>query len=238
MRRSGMRSNIQKITALALSLAAILLLASCKTEEPQPLPSPTPFVPNIDAFTVGTIDDTGYASTFFGFGFRLPEGWLYYPRSDTDNLNGIKAKETDSDEYRMELIDQLKKGYSLYEYFAGNDQNGESITIYVKDYTNQPDLPPMEVSVLNDCLEWLQDANGDQQDDIKDLRLDVVELLGVEHPIFRYDDIVGGYGCRGALLAIKQGPTFALIKLSGVDDDSINTLLNGYYFVSHDAQVH
>lgn len=238
MRRTGAKSNIQKITALALSLAAILLLASCKTTEPQPQPSPTPFVPNIDAFTVGTIDDNGYASTFFEFGFRLPEGWLYYPRSDIDNLNGIKAKETDSDEYRKELIDQLKKGNSLYEYFAGNDQNGESITIYAKDYTNQPDMLPIEVGVLNECLDWLQDANEDQQDDIKGLRLDVVELLGVEHPIYRYDDIAGGYGCRGALLAIKQGTTFALIKLSGVDDDSMNTLLKGYYFMSHDALVH
>ena len=158
-------------------------------------------------------------------------------KSDLDGLNEIKTKESDSDAYDQELVDQLENGNSLYEYFAGNDENGESITIYTKNYTNQPDLPPMEVSVLNDCLDWLNDANQDQQDDIKDLHLDVVELLGVEHPIYRYDDIVGGYGCRGALLAIKQGQIFALIKLSGVNDDSINTLLKGYYFVSHDAQA-
>ena len=226
------------ITILSLILAQVLMLTqvACGVFA-GPKPSPTQFVPSLETYTPGVVDETGYSSAFFGFGIRMPEGWLYYLKSDLDGLNEIKTKESDSEAYDQELVDQLENGNSLYEYFAGNGENGESITIYTKNYTNQPDLPPMEVSVLNDCLDWLNDANQDQQDDIKDLHLDVVELLGVEHPIYRYDDIVGGYGCRGALLAIKQGPIFALIKLSGVNDDSINTLLKGYYFVSHDAQA-
>ena len=229
MRRTGMRSNIQKITALTLTLVAILLLASCKTEEPQPLPSPTPFVPNIDAFTVGTIDDTGYASVFFGFGFRLPEGWLYYPRSDIDKLNQIEADPTDQLAYTKENIDQLKNAEQHFDYFAGYDQKGESISIYVIDYARYPDEILLEVSELNKSRDWLSKLNGDSKGDIEHLTLDVVDLLGVEHPVDRFDIHLEGYGNRGAFLAIKRGTTFAMILISGNDDNAVNAILQDFY---------
>jgi len=233
MRRTRMRSNIQKITALALSLAAILLLTSCKTEEPQPLPSPTPFVPNIDAFTVGTIDDTGYASVFFGFGFRLPEGWQYYSRSETDKLNQIQADPADQQAYAKENVDQLKNAEGHIEYFAGNDQKGENLTIYAVDYARYPDEILMEMSEMDKSLGWLADLNGDSKDDIEHLSLDVVDLFGVEHPVYRYDIHLEGYGNRGAFLTIKQGTTFAVILINGADENAVNAILQGFYALNN-----
>lgn len=224
-----MKSNMQKMITKIVTMGMLLMLGSCRTAETQPFPSPTPFVANIDAFTVGTMDDKGYSSAFFGFGIDLPKGCLYYIRSDIDKLNQIQTDPTDQDAYRKEIIDRIKSGYAPYEYFAGNDLNGTSITIYGKDYSNNTAFSLTEYTVLDDQKGWLYDSNGDSQDDIGNLSLDVVDLLGVEHPIYRFDNLNDGYGNRGALLAIKQGTTFALILISGTDDNAINTILAGYH---------
>jgi len=228
MEKRNIRS-IQKLIAAIATLTLLLMLGSCRTAEPQPTATPTPFVPNIDAFTVGTIDDTGYSSAYFGFGIRLPEGWQYYTRSDTDELNHIESDPADQQAYAMENVEQLKNAEGHIEYFAGDGQTGESITIYVVDYARYPDEVLMEVSELDKSLEWLNDANNDSRDDIENLSLGVVDLLGVEHPIYRYDDLREGYGNRGAFLAIKQGTTFALILIYGADDNAVNAILQGFY---------
>lgn len=229
MEKGNLRRSIQTFIAAGLILLLMQLLVSCKMPEAPPVPSPTPFVPNIDAFTVGTIDDTGYASTFFGFGIYRPKFWGYYRRSDIDSLNQIQNNADDLDAYDQEMIDRIKNGDAPYEYFAGNDSNGESITIYVKDYAGYSDFTMIEYAVLNDMQGWLYDSNADSQEDIGNLKLDVVDLLGVEHPVYRYDNLNDGYGNRGAFLAIKQGTTFALILVNGEDDNAVNKILQNFY---------
>lgn len=236
MEKRNMRRNIKKMIAAIVTLALLLMQVSCQTAETQPIPSPTPFVPNIDAFTVGTIDETGYSSAFFGFGIRLPEEWLYYAHSDIDGFNHIQTDPADPKAHDQEIIDLIKSGNAPYEYFAGNDLNGESITIYIKDYSDYSDFQLMEYVVLDDQQGWLYDSNSDSQDDIGNLSLEVVDLLGVEHPIYRYDNIADGFGNRGAFLAIKQGTTFALILIYGVDDNAVDDLLDGFYSLNTVAQ--
>lgn len=198
------------------------------TPTAQALPSPTP-KPGIDEYRAGYGDDYGYFSRYFNFGFALPYSWTSFDQDEIDELNNFQTKRYYGDDYRNEVINRLKSGESLYEYYAYNIATAENVTIYVTDYSVYPDEVVTELSFLKSVKDWLQDPQGDGTGTAENLRLETVTLLGVEHPVYRYDTNDEGFHYAGAFLVIKQGTTFAQINLMLNNFQRIKDVFNSFY---------
>ena len=203
-------------------------LTTAPTPTAQVLPSPTP-KPGIDEYRAGYGDDYGYFSRYFNFGFALPYSWTSFERGEIDELNNLQTKRYYGDDYLNEVIDRLKSGESLYEYYAYNIATAENVTIYVTDYSAYPDEVVTELSFLKSVKDWLQDPQGDGTGTAENLRLETVTLLGVEHPVYRYDTNVEGFHYAGAFLVIKQGTSFAQINMLLNNFQRIKDVFHSFY---------
>jgi len=202
------------------------------TASPVQPPTPSPSQERtIDSFRAGDGDDKGYSSTYFGFGFHIPSGWMLQTQDQLDQLNGIQASRSDPVTYRRETIELLKSGAALFDYYAYRDEEGEFVFVFALDYSNSSEEPVMEVSVLDKYINMLLDFNNDGKEDVENIRLDVVDLLGVEHPVYRCNAVPDGGNSEYAMLALKQGTSVALIEISGPNENRINSILDTFYLV-------
>ena len=233
--------NNRRIQCAAFALLACVLLLpqfACRTmesaslEQATPSPTATPTAtpiptskptqteaptvtpkPGIDQFHTGYGDGDGYLSWYFNFGFSLPYGWYCDDEQTLDKLNNLQTKRYYGDDYRKEVITRLRGGDVMYEYYAYNLDTGEDVTIYVSDYSTIQNDPITELGVLQSNSGWLNDPEGDGTKDIENLRLETVVLLGVEHPVYRYEKTLDGERYSGAYLVLKQGTTVAQLNL-------------------------
>ena len=201
--------------------------AAASTAQP-PTPSPSQ-ERSIDSFRAGDADELGYSSTYFGFGFHIPSGWTLQTRDQLDQMNGIQASRSDSEEYLQETIEHLKSGAALFDFYAYRDEEGEFAFVFALDYTNSSEEPVMEVAVLEQYIGTIIDFDKDGKENVENVRLETVDLLGVEHPVYRCNEVAGGGDSEFALLAIKQGTSVALIEISGPDENRINSILDSFY---------
>ncbi len=202
------------------------------TASPVQTPAPSPSQERmIDSFRAGDGNEKGYSSTYFGFGFHIPSGWMVQTQDQLDQLNGIQASRNDPEPYRQEIIESLKSGAALFDYYAYRDEEGEFVFVFALDYSNSPEEPVMEVSVLEKYIDMLIDFDNDGKEDVENIRLDVIDMLGVEHPVYRCNEVPGGGNSEFALLALKQGTSVALIEISGPNENRINSILDTFYQV-------
>lgn len=205
------------------------------TPTPTPVPTPTPAstptpTPDIDSFELGSGGAFGYRSSFFRFGFELPLNWDVFDRTDVDYYSGIDTAGSESGRTRM-YIDRLKHGYYMFDFIATSGEGSGSVLVVLADYSADESTQYTELAVMRAMLDWALDYDGDQKMDVKNLQLATVDLLGDNHPIYRFEpdsDETTGYG---AFLALKQGTTFAAIIIDAKNIAAIDLILNSFYAI-------
>ena len=198
------------------------------TPTPEPTPSPTPS-PGIDSFRVGLGDETGYISTFFGFGFRIPEGWKAYDRTYIDLLNMIQANSNDQNAYEQEYIDRLKQRENLYDYYAYHEAANEMILVYMKDFSEYKDGVISEQEVLDFHSASFFDTDGDGIADAKDIHSSTFTLGGTEHSVIYFYQTIGDVSGYGAMTAILKGTTYAITIIICPDEQTTQSVIDSFY---------
>ena len=200
------------------------------TPEPTPVPTPTP-APSVDELRLGTGGVSGYYNSFFRFGIKLSPDWYICTRQEMDDVNGFDTQGKSASATTQLYIDTLKEGLLVYDMNIMPYQGDDYIMILLLDYSVKNPGQHTELTVLQAMQDWALDYNGDQKADAKNVQLTTVNLLGEEHPIYRYDMKSDGKAMHGACLMLKQGSTFAMIIIDAVETETIDTILRGFYTV-------
>ena len=198
------------------------------TPEPTPAPTPTP-TPDIDAYQLGFAGNYGYQNTFLRFGVKVPNRWAFYSRDDMNELNEIDATGMTESELTQLYIDRLKDGQFVYEMVALPQEGEDSLTILALDYSYDDGEEYTEFDVLRAMRDMFLKKNGKQKDEINHLTFTLINMLGQEHPIYRYTIQQNGVELNGALLVIKQGTTFAIILVKCEREKNLNIILDSFY---------
>jgi len=237
-----------KILAALLSLMVCVSMLSCKTAPavpeptpapaamatstatPSPTPTPTPTAtpePNVHDFVPGINDENGYHSDYFRFGFLLPTKFEAKDRSYINDLNEIDSSLTDLETIRKALIMQLKVGEILLDYLAKSTKDRGYLYVSAWDFSSDDSSFESEAEFLKNLGTSTQDSNEIEQ--YKNFEMTNVVLGGVERVVYRYDVTIYDEEMKGFEFAIKQGATFATIKMVAKTEDELEYALNSFY---------
>jgi hypothetical protein len=125
----------------------------------------------------------------------------------------------------------LKQGKYLYDLYSMPYEGDDFMMIVLLDYTSEGAAQHTEFAVMQAMQDWALDYNSDAKSDAKNLKLVVTDLLGTEHPVYRYDMKSNGKEMNGAFFVLKQGTTFAMIIIDAVDTATIDGILKTFYVV-------
>ena len=224
-------SNTQLQATLAPTAAPTAAPTPTPTSIPTPTSTPTdtpaPTVApktGVDLFVVGSVTDTGYYSSFFDFGFKIPEDWFAYDRLTIDNMNNYPA-----DSQGKTTIEQLKEGDVILEYFAYEKDLIHIFYVFVTDTSSVHDVEVTELVALSTMCDWLFDFDGDDIIELEHIDLSVENILGKDRLVFRYDDRGGETGTLGAVFAMQRGTTYAFIQIASVEKDAVDELISRLY---------
>lgn len=198
------------------------------TQEPTAVPTETP-VPDLDAYQLGFGGDYGYHNDFFRFGFKLPKHWEFYSRGDMNYLNDIDSAGMSDVELTQAYIDQLREGLIVYEMAATPEEGESRLVIITMDNSQYKGAELTEFEALLTMREFLFDKDGDRVFDVSNFELTLVNLLGEDRPVFRYDTNKDGEELKGALLVLNQGQVFATLIITCAEDATIDEILNSFY---------
>ncbi len=202
------------------------------TPTPSPTPTPTPAPtpePNVDSFSLGVGDDTGYLSKYFDLGFRLPDGWKAYNRSYIDLLNMIKADGSNAEAYLKEYQTLLKNGQTIYDYVGYNKSANEMILVLLKDNSDNGTGVLSEQEAVDAYAASICDIGSDGTIDALNIRKDTIKLGDTEHPMTRFElpmDAAYGY-C--ALFAVQKDSTFAYVNLMCPSEQMLQDVIDSLY---------
>ena len=104
-----------------------------------------------------------------------------------DEVNGFDTVGKPASAVTQMYIDTLKAGSLVYDMNIMPFNGDDYIMILLLDYSTSNPGQYTELSVLQAMQDWALDYNGDQKADAKNVQLKTVNLLGEEHPIYRYD---------------------------------------------------
>lgn len=200
------------------------------TATPSPTPTPTPTAtpePNVHDFVPGTIDENGYHSDFFRFGFLVPSKWMVYDRSAVNVQNQIDSTETNQETIRKTLIMKLKTDVNLVDFISFSHDNKGYMFLFVSDFNSTE----YDVNTEAEALEYFEPSlfapdNNSNRENLEKTRM---TLGGVERPVYRYDLMDNGEAKKGLIFAVQRGTTFALIEMAAVTQDEIEYVLKSVY---------
>ncbi len=152
-------------------------------------------------------------------------------RQEMDEVNGFDTVGKPDSAVTQLYIDTLKAGSLVYDMNIMPFNGDDYIMILLLDYSTSNPGQYTELSVLQAMQDWALDYNGDQKADAKNVQLTTVNLLGEEHPIYRYEMKSDGKAMHGAYLVLKQGTTFAMIIIDAIETETIDTILRGFYTI-------
>lgn len=198
------------------------------TPEPTPIPTPTPIL-NVDAYQLGFGGDYGYQNRFFRFGVKVPNHWFFYPRENVNELNEIYVAGKTESELTQIYIDRLKEGQFVYEMVALPEEGKDDLTILALDYSYDAGVEHTEFDVLREMERLFLEDDGVQKKTVDQLAFSLIDMLGQEHPIYRYTLQQDGVELYCALLVIKQGTTFAIVIVSCEKEKNLNLILDSFY---------
>lgn len=198
------------------------------TPEPTLVPTPTP-IPDVDAYQLGFGGDYGYQNGFFRFGVKVPKHWFFYPRENVNELNEIYVAGKTESELTQIYIDHLKEGRFVYEMVALPEEGKDDLTILALDYSYDAGVEHTEFDVLREMEQLFLEDDGVQKKTVDQLAFSLIDMLGQEHPIYRYTTLQDGVELNCALLAIKQGTTFAIINISCEKEKNLNFILDSFF---------
>ena len=185
----------------------------------------------VDSLKLGFGGPNGYYNSFFRFGFPAPNNWYLYTPDQMNLVNEIDTTGKSTSVITQEYIDMLKQGKFVYDLYAMPYEGDDYMMIILLDYSYEGSAQHTEFAVMQAMQTWATDYNGDSKSDAKNLKLVVTDLLGTEHPVYRYDMKSNGKQMNGAFFVLKQGTTFAMIIIDAVDPATIDGILKTFYVV-------
>lgn len=230
-KRSDSNEQLQATTAPTAVPTATPTPEPTHTPKPTPTPAPTDAPAptaaprtGVDLFEVGSVTNTGYYSSFFDFGFKIPEDWSAYDRLTIDSMNNYPA-----DSQGKTTIEQLKEGDVILEYFAYEKDLIHIFYVFVADTSSVHDVEVTEFVALSTMCDWLFDFDGDDLIELEHFDLSVENILGKDRLVFRYDDRGGETGTLGAVFSVQRGTTYAFIQVASVEEDAVDELISRLY---------
>ncbi len=197
---------------------------------PTPTPSPTPeAIPqaNLDSFVNGENDDYSYRSRFFRFGFYVPSGWSVYSRAVINEINEIDPEIKDPEEIRQETIERIKSDTTVADFISFYNETKGHVFVFVLDTSDFID--PMDTE--KEALDYFEDTmvSPTSSSTKGNLEKMIVNLGGVDHPVFRYDVFVGKEKRLGATLAIMRGTVFAMVQIEVPEEKDMQHIFHSFY---------
>ena len=159
----------------------------------------------------------------------MPNRWIFYPRDNVNDLNKIGAVGMSEAELTQIYIDRLKEGQFVYEMVALPKEGKDDLTILALDYSYDVGVEHTEFGVLQEMEQLLLEDDGVQKVTIDHLTFTLIDMLGQEHPMYRYTTLHNGVELNCALLVIKQGTTFAIINISCEREKNLDFILDSFY---------
>ena len=156
---------------------------------------------------------------------------LYLRQLDPRKRFLLQADVRQLNAFAPHVDDELKQGKLVYDLYAMPYEGDDYMMIILLDYSYEGSAQHTEFAVMQAMQTWATDYNGDSKSDAKNLKLVVTDLLGTEHPVFRYDMKSNGKQMNGAFFVLKQGTTFAMIIIDAVDPATIDGILKTFYVV-------
>ncbi len=195
-----------------------------------PTPSPTPeAIPqaNLDSFVNGESKSHSYRSRFFRFGFYVPSDWFVYNRTLINEINEIDLEIKDPEEIRLETIKRIKTDMTVADFISFYNNTGGHVFVFVLDTSDFID--PLDTE--KKALDYFEDkmVSPTSTSTRGNLEKMVINLGGVDHPVFRYDVFVGKEKRLGATLAIMRGPVFAIVQIEVPEEKDMQHIFRSFY---------
>lgn len=219
----------QKLSLIALILAALLLFTACgsqggvsgKITGTDASPAPESAEPETE-FKMGDVVGGAYENAYFGIGCTLDDSWTYYGDDMIAELNGL-VTESISDE---EILAALEEGRTFYDMYAASDTQFSTINVVIENaglaLINEEAFVEQAVGDTKKVLE----ASGMANVSIETTKLTFAGKERFALSIYAEMQDMAIYQ-KG--IVMKKGRYLAFVTLASFNEDKTGELLELFY---------